>query len=347
MAAAICLTDRKRTDKYMLYALWIGLTALIAVKCVLSRHTIFGADVVILTSPDIYKGLMSIPIVREAVTAIVVNACKLLAGEIAVVINENAPAQVAEKVLSNKEYVSQTMNLYRGPVAGACKATASGLATLVWITDLGEDIASTGNIQAIIKPSMKYIVAIGLIQNANTIITSMNEAGSLLVNKVSWSTRSHTVDIKDLAQKLADSILNDKNATLGGIVLSFLLMFILGSVMVIAYRFITMMVWGMCFGVVIELAACAMMSPLGVAWFAQDGIRGPGMRFLKAYFAIWIKAALMIAVASMSSVMMDIAIGAKMGTSPWEIVMICIACFYACIPAMKATGEIGRRVMGV
>ena len=184
MAAAICLTDRKRTDKYMLYALWIGLTALIAVKCVLSRHTIFGADIVIMTSPDIYKGLMSIPIVREAVTAIVTNACKLLAGEIATVIKENAPADVAKRVLDNKAFVNQTMKDYGTLLVGACKGTASGLATLVWITDLGEDIASTGNIQAIIKPSMKYVVAIGMIQNADSLVSGMNEAGMTLIDKV-------------------------------------------------------------------------------------------------------------------------------------------------------------------
>lgn len=102
-----------------------------------------------------------------------------------------------------------------------------------------------------------------------------------------------------------------------------------------------------CYTIIIEIALRLAFAPLAVADIYGEGLRSPGMRYIKRYIATFLKAAVALAAAALVNVFITSIASVTGIVGAWAYVFEMVIVGFTCIAIMTRGGEIVNDVMGV
>lgn len=102
-----------------------------------------------------------------------------------------------------------------------------------------------------------------------------------------------------------------------------------------------------CYSIILEIGLRLAFAPLAVADIYGEGLRSPGMRYMKRYVATFLKAAIALASAALVNVFITTVNSVTGITGAWSFVFEMVAVGFTCITIMTRGGEIVNDVMGV
>ena len=193
----------------------------------------------------------------------------------------------------------------------------------------------------------KVYVGFWCIENSGTLITIIQGLGEDVMNGVTLSTAT-AADIESKARTALDGVFTKPNGSKIGtipaavIFIRALPVILAGKVAVVAAKVVS-------FTLLIEEGICRVFLPIAVSNICGEGLRSPGGRFVKIYFAVYIRMAMVILIANfMGSFCME-AFNSLQGsdiTAVTDSLINAVGVMWAGIAIMMRTNELGNAIAG-
>lgn len=199
--------------------------------------------------------------------------------------------------------------------------------------------------EAVYRVLIEICIAGAFILNFDKFISLVIQIGQSLVSAFSLNNKIDTDDV-------LDAYMNDMTGHTGdSLIDSFDIFWWVKAFLALAFAFLFTLATKICaFGIMIETAlelfVRRFLAPLALADIFQEGLRSPGMRFIKKIFALFVKLAAVLVIASLISVLSI----AMMGTDidghgiSYTVQLLAINAF--AVLAMFKCGAIADDVVG-
>ena len=196
----------------------------------------------------------------------------------------------------------------------------------------------------------KVYVGFWCIENSDKLIMIIQGLGKDVMNGVTL-TSAQAADVESNARAMLDKIFVKSNGSKIGVIpaaiiyVRMLPIILGGKVAVVAAKVVS-------FTLLIEEGICRTFLPIAVANIVGEGLRSPGGRFVKIYFAVYIRMAMVILIANfMGSFMMDafttsMNAGLADAVSVADSLINAVGVMWAGIAIMMRTNELGNAIAG-
>lgn len=193
----------------------------------------------------------------------------------------------------------------------------------------------------------KVYVGFWCIENSGALITIIQELGQDVMNGVTLSA-AQAADVETKAKTMLDGIFIKPNGSRIGtlasvaIYIRMLPVILAGKVAVVAAKVVS-------FTLLIEEGICRVFLPIAVSNICGEGLRSPGGRFVKIYFAVYIRMAMVILIANfMGSFCIDAfnSLNGSDVTTVADSLINAVGVMWAGIAIMMRTNELGNAIAG-
>jgi hypothetical protein len=288
--------------------------------------------ILLFANPLIYAGLMG-DFIKSMATKILSGGLSVISETIS---GSGVFAGLFDYCTQDMETLGVTATAYNAlKIVGATLALAIAISHIFQNIERGQD-----QVEAVFKTLVELLITGILINNVGKIMGALSEAGIAIINDFT----STFTDPQESADTLLLSI---SDATDGGIVwfvgcfAKLVIPWIMAWLCDIAAKFVIIQL-------VVEIAIRRMFAPLAITDIYQEGIRSPGARYFKKFFAAFLK----LAIAAFIGILMP-QITASIGglgtdvDGAFDYVFTIIACNFAAIGIMLKAGEFANDIVGV
>lgn len=193
----------------------------------------------------------------------------------------------------------------------------------------------------------KIYVGFWCIENSDKLVTIIQGLGKDVMNGVTLSA-AQAANVEAQAKTMLDGIFTKPNGNKIGtlasiaIYIRMLPVILAGKVAVVAAKVVS-------FTLLIEEGICRVFLPIAVSNICGEGLRSPGGRFIKIYFAVYVRMAMVILIANfMGSFCID-AFNSLNGSGVTEVadsLINAVGVMWAGIAIMMRTNELGNAIAG-
>lgn len=274
---------------------------------------------------------------------------------------ENPIVSAIEDAFINNSVVNTMLNAYGlDSMRLMLRTCAYGIAGLLCLINIADDMMSTFQIRAFVKGATKYAVTYAVIEHSFSLAKYINWFGTALISKVmsfvdTTSSMASPAEVKTalidqfgLSQVYGQASSGASGfeyvgdiigSTFGAIMLNS----VIYTVLLIALQVVSIQCLMQCYSAVIEIALLESFLPIGISWLASDGFRGRGGRYLRRLFSSFIKVALFGIVCLLCKSIGNISI--ESGIMTYMTFMLLIG--FSAVGLMKGCGPIADTIMGI
>lgn len=248
------------------------------------------------------------------------------------------------------EFVKNNMSSISGISTGAdaIKGVAGALVVLIALANFFENVQKgQEEMEAVFKVIIEICVAGMFIINLNPIMTKIGEVGDYFVTQfVNDPSKGAATDS---TTKQILMVLTGKDCGTfiwwTQAVITLFLPWLATLIMTIAAKFLMLQVF-------IEIGVRKIFTPIAVADIYREGFRSPGARWLKRYFAVFLKLAMILAVVAIGSHLLNkLDVSSFMGADKtifdvFEYFINIIAIQFTIVGFMFKTSELANEVVG-
>lgn len=195
----------------------------------------------------------------------------------------------------------------------------------------------------------KIYVGFWCIHNSGELITIIKGLGEGLTSSVTLTT-AQAADLEKNARTALDAVFKPNGVKINGLTAAILYVRMLpiilgGKIAVVAAKVVS-------FTLLLEEGICHTFLPIAVANICGEGLRSPGGRFVKIYFAIYVRMAMVILIANfmgsftLNAFTTSMNAGLSDAVSVADALINAVGVMWAGIAIMMRTNELGNAIAG-
>ena len=198
---------------------------------------------------------------------------------------EHVDEQVGGKVDENSLTAQIWKTVKQG--YGVCIGVGYALVVLYLLIDIMDKITQDSfNIEVFLKAFIKAIVAVLIIANGMVILENVIEFGNRVLLSISEGAGSSEDTVNTVLEwrtKLSDAGFLTLLGYMVCLVFDYVLLFVA-----------QMIIWVCCISRSLELGVRAIFTPIALADVFGEGLKGPGIRYIKKFLAVCLQASIML-----------------------------------------------------
>lgn len=214
---------------------------------------------------------------------------------------------------------------------------ASVFAIVIMVGKLEESLSrGRGDVESLSESVIALCICMLVILYFNDVLKIVNGIGQLIL-------KAMATKVGDNPSNLKDDTFSHASGTMEaiGLAIKIFLPYLLAKVEVIAVKMVA-------FSIIIELGIRRIFFPLAIVDIYGEGMRSPGMRYIKKYLACWLRMAICIAVAYLGTQLIATATAdAPTLGAAGDTFINNIAIAYTTIAVMLKGSDIANDIVGV